>query len=485
MGQTLIVYPHQLFETLPSDVKRVWLVEDPLFYYDETVKIKFHKKKLVLHRASMQRYKTYLANLGVDVGVIEFGSSHPSDVFAQLQNQSVRIYDVVNDELRQRIDAHAQENNVEVTWLPTPNFLSDEATLKTHFEGKNHFSMQTFYKAQRKKLNILMSDEESPEGGRYSFDVFNRKKLPRDIDIPAHYTPEVSDAVKAAQTYVDETFPTHPGSVEGFDYPTSHEEARLAMHDFFKHRFEKFGPFQDAIDSKRSILFHSRLSSSLNTGLLSPREVVREAINAHGDIASKEGFIRQIIGWREFMRATYVHRGRRMRSQNVLGHTNPLPRFFIDANSGISPLDNVIKRLSETAYSHHIERLMILGNAFVLMRVHPDVVYRYFMTTHIDAYDWVMVPNVYGMSQYACGNMLTTKPYFSGANYILKMSDYKEGEWSETWNALFYLFLRDNASWLSANPRTRMMVSHLKKKSSDTMRHYETLVEKLGIQLNQ
>jgi deoxyribodipyrimidine photolyase-related protein len=201
----------------------------------------------------------------------------------------------------------------------------------------------------------------------------------------------------------------------------------------------------------------------MNIGLLTPRQVI-DAVLAYSlshetPIESLEGFTRQVIGWREYMRATYIRFGRQMRTSNYLGFDRQLDKAWWDGATGLEPIDNVIARILKTGYAHHIERLMILGNSMLLLRIDPDKVYEWFMEMFIDAYDWVMVPNVYAMSQFAAGEMITTKPYISGSNYILKMSDYSKGDWSAVWDALYWQFIADHREIIGKNFRTRMVVT--------------------------
>ena len=216
-----------------------------------------------------------------------------------------------------------------------------------------------------------------------------------------------------------------------------------------------------------SFLFHSLLSPLMNIGLLDPRDVVDRAL-AYADehdvpIASVEGFVRQVIGWREYMRATYLIFGRRMRTQNALELTRSIPSSWWDGTTGLGPVDTVIGRIEQTAYAHHIERLMVLGNAMLLLRFDPDEVYAWFMTMFVDAYDWVMVPNVYAMSQFAAGDLITTKPYVSASAYLRRMSDFEQGDWCEAWDALYWQFVDDFRDVYLDNRRSSMMVRQLDK----------------------
>lgn len=239
------------------------------------------------------------------------------------------------------------------------------------------------------------------------------------------------------------------------------------LDDFLKHRFQKYGVYQDAILRQDSFLFHSLLTPALNIGLLTPKEVVDRALKAADKnkvpLNSLEGFIRQVVGWREFIRGVYVHAGRKQRTVNYWKHTRKIPETFWTGETGIEPVDVVIRRVLKTAYAHHIERLMILGNFMLLCEFDPDEVYRWFMELFIDAYDWVMVPNVYGMSQFADGGVMATKPYISSSNYVLKMSNFKKGPWCEIWDGLFWRFVDKHKKFFAANPRLNMMNRQLAK----------------------
>ena len=254
-------------------------------------------------------------------------------------------------------------------------------------------------------------------------------------------------------------------------------------------RLVHFGKYQDAIRRDEPILFHSLLSPALNIGLLTPDQVVNETLQfaraREGTIPlnSLEGFIRQIIGWREFVRGVYTLEGNQQRTINFWGHSRKLPKSFYTGTTGIDPVDSIIARLQESAYAHHIERLMVLGNFMLLCEIDPHEVYRWFMEMFIDAYDWVMVPNIYGMSQYADGGLMTTKPYISSSKYILRMSDYPRGPWCDIWDALYWHFISKHRHIFQKNPRMRVMVSSLDRmplaKKSDYVAKAEQFLEAL------
>jgi deoxyribodipyrimidine photolyase-related protein len=238
---------------------------------------------------------------------------------------------------------------------------------------------------------------------------------------------------------------------------------------FIVERLQQFGLYEDAISTEHPYLYHSAITPALNIGLLDPQDVVDRVLAAsdHIPMNSLEGFIRQIIGWREFMHGVYRHRGSEIRNGNFWRFERRLPRAFYDGTTGIPPVDRVIRQVLADGYCHHIERLMVLGSFMLLCRIRPDDVYRWFIEMFVDAYDWVMVPNVYGMSQFADGGTFTTKPYLSGSNYILKMSDELKGPWCRVWDGLFWSFIGDHREFFLKNPRLSMMVRTWEKLSPE------------------
>ena len=225
------------------------------------------------------------------------------------------------------------------------------------------------------------------------------------------------EVIREARDYVRQQFPDAIGSDRPFLYPTDHSSAKRWLEGFLHERLAKFGDYEDAISQRHRVLFHSVLTPMLNIGLLTPAQVVAAVMPFAETVPlnSFEGFIRQVIGWREFIRLVYRRHGGAQRSRNFWGFSRPMPDAFYDGSTGIPPVDHVIRQVLQSGYCHHIERLMVLGNFMLLCELHPDAVYRWFMELFIDSYDWVMVPNIYGMSQHADGGLMTTKPYLSGS----------------------------------------------------------------------
>lgn len=459
-----LVLPHQLFiEHLDAAPEAVFvLLEHDLLLRQ----YRFHVQKLVLHRASMERFAERLRAAGAEVHHVRSSAERSSReqldaVLAGLdgppEQRRVTCFDVVDDWLERDLADVVEE------WLESPGFLTTRAQL-TEYRGTTSAKfarMQHFYAWQRKRLGVLLEEDGGPVGGKWSFDEDNRKKLPKGHRVPAATPVEPHAAVTAAIDWVRAEFPDHPGRLDSFRWPTSHEEAEAAFAEFLDERLAEFGPYEDAISREHAHLFHALLTPGLNIGLISPARVLELVLERAGEVplASLEGFVRQVIGWREYMRATYVWFGRRLRSRNHLEHARPLAAGWWTASTGLAPVDLCLDRVLDTGYAHHIERLMVFGNALCLLRAEPDAAYEWFMEMFIDAYDWVMVTNVYAMSQFAAGPAITTKPYVSGSNYLRKMSDLPRGDWEADWDALYWTFVRDHHDVFSGNPRSQMIAT--------------------------
>ncbi|MFO0937380.1 MAG: cryptochrome/photolyase family protein [Gemmataceae bacterium] len=475
MNVAAVIYPHQLYADHPAIPKadHVFLVEDPLFFRQYA----FHRQKLILHRASMQRYAEKIPNARIIRAAELETSAGIASILKSAQCSRVRIVDPCDDWLQRRLTAACGKNNLAIEWLPDPHFLTPRAHIEEYAGRQAKLFFTDFYIEQRKRLNILVQDGK-PIGGKWSFDTENRKKLPKGIVPPRLKLPSRNDAVTASRNSVNKDFDHAIGEDESFAYPTSHREAKAWLQDFLEHRFADFGQYEDAISRRETVLFHSVLTPMLNIGLISPREIV-DAVLCYSDrvpMNSLEGFLRQVIGWREFVRLVYLTRSRQQRTRNHFGFTLPMPKAFYDGTTGIEPVDHVIRNVLKSGYCHHIERLMVLGSFFLLCEIQPDAVYRWFMEMFIDAYDWVMVPNVYGMSQYADGGGMTTKPYICGSRYILTMSDYPKGPWCPIWDALYWRFVDRHADEFARNPRMSMIVN-MKEKLGEKMKEHRRIAE--------
>jgi deoxyribodipyrimidine photolyase-related protein len=448
--KTFIIYPNQLFKNLSNFAnKKILLIEDPLFF----TQYNFHIQKLVLHRASMKFYESYLRENNILVEYFE------DESYLELyKNEEVFVYELFDNYLEKKV----YKNFLNITTIKNPNFINPK--------DKNKF-LHKFYINRRKELDIFMQNGK-PLFDKYSFDEDNRKKLPKDIKIPPTLAYE-NEFVKEALNYCKKF--KSVGVCENFYYPTTFDEASLQLDYFLKEKFENFGTYQDAItkDINQNFLFHSNISSSLNIGLIDLNELIEKIISSNAPYNAKEGFIRQIIGWREFMLRVYADDGIKLRNSNFFEFKNLMPKKIIEAKSGIKILDDTILKLNLTAYNHHIERLMILGNIFLLLEIRPNEVYEFFMKNYIDAYDWVMIGNVYGMSGFSDGGSITTKPYISSSNYLLKMSDYKKSEpWCEIVDALYWRFLYKYSYKFEKNPRMVMQINLLNKMPKEKLENH-------------
>ncbi|MEQ9266723.1 MAG: cryptochrome/photolyase family protein [Balneolaceae bacterium] len=469
-----IIFPHQLFSDSPilKNECEVYLVEEFLFFNQ----YRFHKQKLAFHRATMRSYKSELEDRGVKVHYID--SFDPlSDIQLLLKElktsgvSSFNIYDPVDNWLEKRIREQVESYQLQV--LDSPLFINTREDLTRFFRAeKKSFFQTTFYKQQRKRLNILLDEEENPVGGKWTYDVDNRKKYPKGKTPPAIHFPPTSTAWKEAIDYVQKHFSENHGKITNSPiYPLNHKDANTRFQQFLEYRFYDFGIYEDAIVKNELILNHSVLSPLINVGLLDPLQVVHQSLDfaeaTNIPINSTEGFVRQIIGWREFIRGMYECKGSASRTRNFWEFKRKIPSSFYDGSTGIAPIDQTIKKVLDTGYCHHIERLMVLGNFMLLCEFDPDEVYRWFMELFIDAYDWVMVPNVYGMSQFSDGGFFATKPYIGGSNYIKKMSDYPKGEWESIWDGLFWRFIHEHQNFFKQNPRTSMLYYSYNRMAED------------------
>lgn len=494
----LLIFPNQLFAEHPGldeNPSRVILLEDSLFFGDPAYPAAFHKQKLWLHRATMKRYADDLVERGFETSYLEYRSREP-DLRHQLdrvidrrrKNQTLAVAEPVDFIAEKRLKKVCQDWGLELRFLPNPGFLNGADENREYRDGKSRWFMADFYKWQRQRLGILVDDDQ-PVGGQWSFDEDNRKKIPQKMlkEIPECLQLERDEYDRDAVAYVEEHFSDHPGMLDKLYYPTSHHAAQRWLKHFLEHRLKHFGDYEDAIEQGESWLWHSVLTPALNLGLLTPDQVIRETLT-HAEkndvpLNSLEGFVRQVIGWREFMRATYEDLGVTMRTTNHWGHHRPLPQSFYDASTGIDPIDDVIERLRQTAYCHHIERLMVLGGFLFLCEIDPKEIYTWFMEMFVDSYDWVMVPNVYAMSQNADGGLITTKPYFSGSSYVRKMSHYKSGPWCDVWDGLYWRWIWKHHDALAKNPRWAMMCSMAKKMDDDKRRRHLDNAERFLDQL--
>ena len=344
--KTLILMPNQLFEdSAVGDFEKIVLVENGRYFSD----FEFHKKKLIFHRASMKCYQDRLVKKNHEVIYLDHLNEKKDSLGSQLVKKKIKnaaMYDPVDHDLKRRLEKDFSDAGIIFEFLESPLFICEDNLIKDFFsEDKKHYSMNSFYIFQRKRLGILL-DGQAPVGGEWSFDKENRHRLGKGMKIPAIRYPSSNKYVKEAVSNEEKKFGDNPGSAEGFFYPVTSSDAKKWLDDFIKVRLENFGPYEDAISKEERFLFHSLLSPLLNSGLLNAQKVIEDVIGywekKNVMLNSIEGFIRQIIGWREFMRGVYTVRGQQQRELNFWGFETKMPKAFYEGTTGIEPVDVVI-----------------------------------------------------------------------------------------------------------------------------------------------
>jgi len=475
MGKKIfVILGNQLFH--PKELKKlkceeIFMAED----YGLCTYEKHHKLKLYLYLTSMREYKDELEAASIKVNYFKLDERKKNENYSSflikfLKKQkasSINIFEIEDKPFESSLVHALDDAKISIYTHDSPMFLLSKNEFKPLAQSSKTYRMASFYKAMRKKHNILVDQDGKPFGDKWSFDDENRKKIPSGTKIPelpsfnqSKYHLEIIDLI-------DTNFQDHPGSLENIWFPVRRKDANKQLNEFLKHRFSNFGIYEDAMLDGENFLFHSCLSMNMNIGLLTPKEVINKALK-YADkqsipINSLEGFIRQIIGWREFIRGIYVEEGNFQKSQNYWNHKNKLSSSWYEGNTGLIPLDDAIQTTIKDGYIHHIPRLMVISNIMNLSEIHPEEIYRWFMEMYIDSSDWVMVPNVFGMATYADGGLMSTKPYTCGSNYILKMSNYKKGDWCDIVDGLYWRFTEKNRKFYESNPRLSMIVRNLDK----------------------
>lgn len=469
---------NQLFP--PDTLKRH---KDALIFMSEDhaacTYVRHHKHKLTLILAAMRAHADLLREYGFEVHYERLDDNPAALSFTEkldrlldgLFNPRLLYFEMQDKRMEARLQNYVRTRRLRHHVMQSPMFMTPRKDFKAWRKRQREPRMVNFYRWQRRRLRILMTPDGDPEGGKWSFDSDNRKPLPTSLPVPE--LPQYLDNphLEDIKVIVADTFSNHPGSVDNFSLPTTRADALKWLTDFLEQRFTCFGDYEDALTSRSDHVFHSVLSPLLNIGLLTPEEVTRQALTfarrENITLNNVEGFIRQIIGWREFMFGIYCTDGDAMRQGNFWRHKRKLKEDWYHGTTGLLPLDEVINKANRIGWAHHIERLMVAGNLMLLAEIHPDEVYRWFMEMFVDAAEWVMVPNVYGMALYADGGTITTKPYFCGSNYLRKMGDYPQGEWITTLDGLFWRFMAQHRSFFEKQPRLGMLCKHLDRQSAE------------------
>ncbi len=496
MANALLILGNQLFDPKSAPLKgkkfdHVFMRED----VELCTHFKYHKLKIALFLMAMRSYADELRKSHHKVDYQELKPSklkYEAHLSKWLKEKSIKhltMFEIEDKFFETRIHAALKKAKIEVTLLRTPMFLTSRPQFKEYLDHTKKPFMRTFYEKQRSRLKIMVDAHGKPEGGRWSFDELNRKPLPKKTQPPEPRLEWKSEHEKDVVSLIEKHFSEHPGELKSVWFATDRKGAEAWFEQFLEERFANFGPFEDAIATHSTFVYHSVLTPYLNIGLLTPDSVISAALKfAHKkklNVASVEGFVRQIIGWREFIRGIYQNFSEEQDRANFFKHKRKLTSAWYDGTTGVEPLDLVIKKADQLGYAHHIERLMIVGNLMLLLEIDPREAHRWFMEMFIDSSDWVMGPNVYGMAIFSDGGIFATKPYICGSNYYRKMGGFKAGDWCDAVDGLYWGFIEKHAKFFSHNPRLSMMVRSAENMDETKKKRIYAAAKKLKLSITK
>ncbi len=457
--------------------------KDHLFFMSEDYELctyeKHHKQKILLFLSSMRSHAESLKKDKFKLEYIKIEDKEFKDdylkklkrIIISKKIKEISSFEVEDKFFEKKINQFIKKEKLKWNVIQTPMFLNSREEFKEYLSKSKKPFMATFYKDVRKKSGILMGSDGNPIGGKWSFDEDNRNKLPKNISIPKFPKINETNHTKKLKLIIEKLFKDHPGTTDNFWHATEYNDVIKLLNFFIKEKSNLFGDYEDAVDQKDNILFHSALSPYINLGLITPELIIKKIFDFHKSkkikLNSLEGYVRQVIGWREFMRGIYQSYSNEMETGNFFKQNRKMKKSWYDGTTGLPPLDYAIKNALNHGWSHHIERLMILSNIMNLCEIKPTVVYKWFMEMFVDSSDWVMVPNVYGMGLFSDGGIFATKPYICGSSYFMKMMDFKRGDWCNIMDGLYWRFIDRNRKFFLKNPRLSMMVRIFDKMKSD------------------
>jgi len=448
-----------------------------------------HVQRTVLFLSAMRHHARVLEDDGWTVRYVELTDddnthdfeSELSRAIEELDPERVACIEPGSFSVRAAIENACATADVELRLEPDPHFLCSLEDFESWAKGRKALTMEYFYREQRRSLGVLVDDDGNPEGDTWNFDKENRESFSAEPTSPPPPTFDPDDITDAVMRGVAAELPDLPGSIDAFNWPVTRDQALECLRSFIDHRLPDFGTYQDAMWTGEHTLYHSLLSPMLNLKLLNPREVCQAAIDAYEDDAaplnSVEGFIRQIIGWREFIRGVYYHESEAYASRNALEHQGELPEFYWTGETDMNCMKHALTSVLEHAYGHHIARLMITGNFAMLAGVSPQAVNDWYLGMYADGVEWVTTPNTIGMALHADGGVVGTKPYAASGNYIRRMSNYcsscrydvraRTGGDACPFNTLYWDFLMRHEDRFSKNNRMSLMLRNLEKIDTD------------------
>ena len=484
------------FEGMDPVQDWIWMAE----VGHESTKVWSSKPRIAVFLAAMRHFRDRLRQSGWTVlyrellpqGAVWTGSgagsspaqTDPEETFAgqlawtlsTLCPQRLVVVEPGEWSVQEEIRQAAESSGVPLEVRSDTHFLCSLEEFRRHAAGRRQLRMEFFYREQRRRLGVLM-DGDRPVGGAWNFDAENREAFGKEgpVLVPPPRSFPVSPLTREVVELVERRFAGHPGSLDRFDWPVTRSEALEALGDFVIHRLPQFGRWQDAMWTREPWLYHSRLSVALNLKLLHPREVVQAAEEAwksgKASLASVEGFIRQVLGWREYVRGIYWTSMPGYLDRNALNAREPLPAWFWTGKTGMNCLADTLRQTLDLGYAHHIQRLMVTGLFSLLLGVRPQDVHAWYLAVYVDAVEWVELPNTLGMSQYADGGVMASKPYIASGKYIDRMSNYCRGcryDPAESvgpracpFTTLYWDFLIRHEALLAGNPRMGMQVRNL------------------------
>ena len=459
-----------------------------------------HKAKIALFLSAMRHFAKTLQGLDYPLTYVKESPLSIIEVLRQqiLQKKISHLVCIEPGEwrLRQSIEALALELNIELEILEDGHFYCSPQEFKRWVADKKEIRLEYFYRLMRKTHNILIDGDGNPEGGQWNFDQDNRKPYPKKgpgiIDAPKSFEPD--EITQAVLKFVGKTYKDHPGSLDGFSWAVTREQALEALQYFVEYRLRNFGMYQDAMWTDTPFGWHSIISSALNLKLLNPREVISAVLLAREkdsslELSSVEGFIRQILGWREFVRGMYYLDMPQMAQDNFYEHQRTLPKWYWTGQTQMACMQDSIGQTLKYGYAHHIQRLMVTGNFALLAEILPSQVCDWYLAVYVDAIEWVELPNTAGMALFANGGRFTSKPYIASGAYIKRMSNYCDGckykpdirfgESACPITTLYWNFLIKHRTQFDSSPRTRLMTANLKRISDPDQLSIQEHAQKL------
>lgn len=469
------------FDGFEPDKDAVWMAE----VAEESEHVWASKPRIAVFLAAMRHFRDARRADGVAVDYVELEETGNTGTLARelaraverLRPEKLVMTEPGDWRVWRALEEAAEKLGVQLEVRVDRHFFASIADFKEHTVGRKQLRLEFFYRELRRRYRVLMDKQGEPEGGQWNFDHDNRGSFPKSgpqaVPVPVAFAPD--EVTRGVLELVERRFAKHPGRLERFDWPVTPMDARRALADFIEHRLADFGKYQDAMWTREPWLYHSRLSAAINLKLLDPREVVAAAEAAwragRAPLASAEGFIRQILGWREYVRGIYWHFMPEYLEKNALGATEPLPEFYWSGDTEMACLRDAIGQTLEHGYAHHIQRLMVTGLYSLLLGVDPRKTHEWYLAVYVDAVEWVELPNTLGMSQYGDGGIMASKPYAATGKYIQRMSNYctgcrfdpakATGERACPFTTLYWDFLLRHQPRLAANQRMALQVKNL------------------------